>query len=335
MDAARAAVFRLRTAAAWLLPAIALGVASALLALRTQPTDLAYFVGAAGRLLSSGWADTFSEPGLQVGPLYLLAIGLAEQLAGALGISTMTVLALALAIGTTALLALVVGRVVDGSLRARPVQLGMVGLAALIGLPYGAFVDGHPAQVVVPLLWVLAALEARRERAAVAGLVVGLSAGIELWGVLGIAVLLLASRRREVAVGLVAAVGVTLCLLGPFAIAGELRMFEYRWPVAAGTLPGLILGADAVFPWSLRLAQATLAVGLGGLAARSLRGSPHAVWAAPLGIALGRLVLDPVLNGWYLLAVETAALVGLAAVLVDGRTEPLWQRFGRQRPAPS
>ena len=55
------------------------------------------------------------------------------------------------------------------------------GLAAVgAGLTQLAFADGHPAEAVVPLLWVLAAVWARDDRVVAAGLLIGVSAGLEL-----------------------------------------------------------------------------------------------------------------------------------------------------------
>src|SRR5207248_1255433 len=62
------------------------------------------------------------------------------------------------------------------------------GLAAVgVGLTHLALADGHPAEAVVPLLWVLAALWAREDRVVAAGTLIGVSAGLELWGALGAA----------------------------------------------------------------------------------------------------------------------------------------------------
>src|SRR5207237_6993433 len=102
-------------------------------------------------------------------------------------------------------------------------------------------VDGHPADAVSPLIWVLAALEARRGRALRAGALIGLSAGLEVWGVLGAPVLLLAPRLREAVKGWAMEAAVVVALFAPFVLAGEFRMFDYEWRVADGTLLGLVL----------------------------------------------------------------------------------------------
>src|SRR5205823_2373004 len=101
--------------------------------------------------------------------------------------------------------------------------------AVATGLTHGAFVDGHPAEAVSPLLWVLAAVEVRRGRAWRAGLLIGVSAGFELWGLLGVAVLALAPRARDALRGAAAALITAVALLAPFAVFGSFHMFDYEW----------------------------------------------------------------------------------------------------------
>jgi hypothetical protein len=193
----------------------------------------------------------------------------------------------------------------------------LAGLAAIAGgLTHGAFVQGHPAEAITPLLWVLAAIDARRGRAGRAGLLLGVSAGIELWGVLGLPVLLLAPSLRSAARGVAIAVGIVVAQLAPFAVAGDFRMFDYRWRVSHATLISAFMPAGSHFGWPLRLLQAAVACGIAAALAVRARRSVHALWLVPLAIALARIVLDPVANGWYWLEVEALTLVG-AALLLD------------------
>src|SRR2546425_2815288 len=140
----------------------------------TDSGDLVYFVHRGEQLLSGGWADTFSDPKLQSGPLQLAIFGAVRDLAA---------LAFLIELGVAVLLLFVLGRL-GLSDRAR-VAVGLLAVAA--GVTHVAFVYGHPAEAVVPLLWVLAGLRARDDRVLSAGALMGLSAGFELWGVLGVA----------------------------------------------------------------------------------------------------------------------------------------------------
>jgi hypothetical protein len=282
----------------------------------TDSGDLVYFVHKGERLLSGGWADTFADPQLQSGPLQLAFFGAVRDLGA---------LAFVIELGVAALLLYVLGRL-GLSNRAR-LAIGLVAVAS--GLTHIAFVYGHPAEAVIPLLWVLAGLWARQGRVVTAGALVGLSAGFELWGVLGVAVLVLAPRLTHALAGACVQTAVVAAMLAPFALAGTFRMFDHEWRVTSGTVIGLIVGPGAHFGWPLRLAQASLAVGAGAALAFALRRSLHALWLAPLGVALVRLALDPVSFGWYWLEVEALVLVGAGLVLKELPARLPASRLGR------
>jgi hypothetical protein len=300
---------------------VVLGTVAAAAALRDLDAvtgDLAYFLHASDRLFSGAWADTFADPDLQLGPLGLALLG---------GLDRTVPLVFTVELGAAFAVALVVGRLVRGRVERVWVVRLAAGLAAIaLGLAHGAYVDGHPAQLFVPLLWLLAGLEAREGRAVRAGAIVGLSAGLELWGVLGAVVVLLGPGRRKAAAALAAEAAVVLALVLPFVLAGDFRMFEYRWEVAAETLPSLALPEGTAFSWPLRLLQGGAALAAGGGVALRLRPSLHAVWAAPLAAVVVRLLLDPVRYPWYWLALETLVLAGAACVFTDERVTTVLRR---------
>jgi hypothetical protein len=270
----------------------------------TDSGDLVYFVHKGQQLLSGGWADTFDDPRLQSGPLQLAFFGAVHNLAA---------LAFLIELGVAALLLYVLGRV-GLSDRVR-VTVGLLALAG--GLTHISFVYGHPAEAVVPLLWVLAGLWAREGRVLSAGALVGLSAGFELWGVLGVVVLLLAPSVTRALAGACVQAAVVSAMLAPFVVAGTFRMFDHEWRTTSGTLVGLVVGTGAHFGWPLRLAQAGLAIGTGAALMFALRRNVHALWLVPLAIALVRLLFDPVSFGWYWLEIEALVLVGAGLVLTE------------------
>ena len=283
--------------------------AAACVALLVRPDDtgdLPFFLHAAHRLLSADWANVFADPNVQVGPVQLLVFGLADH--GVL-------LPLVVQVGSAALLWVTAGRLLTG--RALHAQL-LAGLAAVaLGLTYGAYQDGHPAQLIVPLLWVLAGLEARAGRTVLGGALVGLSAGFVLWGLLGAIVFVLAPRGRAAVAGLATEVSVVAGLFLPFVLAGQFRMFEYSWRVNPDTLLGLLAEPGTPFTWSLRLLQGVAALGVGVALAWTLRHTLHAVWLGPLAVVAVRLALDPVRYPWYWLALETLVLLGAAELLTS------------------
>lgn len=280
-----------------------LGVAAAVAALDrgADSGDLLYFVHRGETMLSGRWAETFADPTLQAGPLQLLLAG---------GVRSSAALSFVVELGVAALLVFALGRL---SVADRWRLLAGMG-AVVAGLTRLAFVDGHPADAISPLLWVLAAIEARRGRAARAGLLVGASAGLELWGMLGIAVFALAPRPRDALRAGVVALATAVLLFAPFAAFGSFRMFDYEWRIAHGTLLALVAGPGARFGWALRLLQAAAACGAGAAVARALRRSVHAIWLVPLAVVVVRIVLDPLAYGWYWLEAESLALVGGASI---------------------
>ena len=269
--------------------------------------DLAFFVHDSQKLFSH-WADVFADPSVQVGPLQLLLFRIGDA-AGAL--------ALLVQLTAAAILWLAAGRLLAE--RDPWVRFGVCMVAVALGLTYGAYQDGHPAQFVVPLLWVLAGCDAREGRTIRAGALVGLSAGFEVWGVLGVVVLVLAPRVKAVVVGLAAVIGVAAALFLPFVVAGDFRMFDYHWQVNGDTLLGLVVDHGTAFTWTMRACQGIAAVGLGAIVAWTLRRSLRAVWLAPLTAVVVRVALDPVRYPWYWLALQVLALLGAAEVLSSER----------------
>jgi hypothetical protein len=286
-------------------PVLAAAAGLAYLDRGTDSGDLLYFVHKGEQLLSSGsWADTFADPRLQSGPLQLVIFGAVRDLGA---------LAYLIELGVAALLLFALGRL-GLSDRAR-LAVGLLAVAG--GSTHIAFIYGHPAEAIIPLLWVLAGLRAREGRVLSAGALVGLSAGFELWGVLGVAVLLLAPRLTRAIAGACVQAVVVAAMLAPFAVAGTFRMFDHEWRVTSGTLAGLVVGPGAHFGWPLRVAQASLAIGAGAAVAFGLRRSVHSLWLVPLAVVLVRLLLDPVSFGWYWLEVEALVLVGAGLVLSE------------------
>ena len=155
--------------------------------------DLTFFVHSAERLFSTDWASTYSDPSLQVGPLQLAILGGLDAVAGAIGISSTALFGAVFGALVVAMFWSIARRLLNG----RGGRWGLTAAAlAPVAMSYtfDAYRDGHPAQAVVPLLWVLAGFELRAGRAWLAGVLIGVSAGFEVWGVLGVALVVLAPR---------------------------------------------------------------------------------------------------------------------------------------------
>ena len=293
----------------WLVPAAAAALLEPFV--RSDGGDTWLFVRAGRTLLSPHWTHAFADSSIQAGPLQL-------ALYGSVGRSPV-VLAAVLA-ATAALLVATAARAAGV---ARPRVLALAGVAAVAtGFTTHVFDAGHPADGFLPLLWIVAAAEVRRGRTVRAGLLVGLSAGFETWGILGLAVFALAPTRSAVARSAATACAVVGLLFLPFVLFGDFAMTGYRWQIASQSLLGQVFAPGTAFGWPLRLAQGAAALGAGVLVARALRTSVHAVWAAPIAVVLARLALDPIDHGYYFDGVQAAGLVALALVAARGLRVP-------------
>jgi hypothetical protein len=290
----------MRRLAPWLLPAVLAAVVAPFA--RGDGGDSPLFVAAGRTLLSSHWREAFANSSVQAGPLQLALFGSVGRSAAVLSV----------VVGVGVAVLVVAAARSAGVTSSR--LLGLTGLAAVVtGLTVNAFEAGHPADAVLPLVWVLAAAEARRGRVARAGVLVGLGAGLETWSVLGLAVLVLAPRGREAVRGVVVGACITAALFLPFVAGGRFEMLSYTWNVSQGSLISFVVAPGTHVGWALRLAQGAAALGAGLGAARLARRSVHAIWLVPLAVVLARLALDPLDNGYYFVGVVGPALVGLAA----------------------
>jgi hypothetical protein len=290
---------------AWLLPAVLAAAVAPLL--RSDGGDGSLFVRAGRTMLSADWSHAFAIPAVQAGPLQLLLFGTVGR--------SPAVLAAVLAAATALLLTFAVRSLgVD-----RPALLALAGLLAVAtGLTTHVFDAGHPANGLLPLLWIVAAAQARCGSVVRAAAIVGLSAGFETWGVLGIAVLACAPSLRRALRAAPVAVGVTAALFLPFVLAGHFAMGSYHWVVMGRSLLGHVVAPGTAFGWPLRLAQGALALAAGAGVARTVRRSPHALWLVPLAIVLVRIALDPLQSGYYFDGLQAPALAGLVLVAAGG-----------------
>lgn len=292
----------MRRVAAWGAPIVAASTAALLVG--RNGGDSYRFVGAGRTLLSTHWSHAFASKYIQAGPLQL-------ALFGSIGRSS-TVLAVVLALATTLLLLAVAVAVGVRS----PTLLTAVGLFAVgAGFTRVGYEWGHPADAVLPLVWILSATYVLRGRVELAAVLVGLSAGLETWGILGVAVLALAPQWREAARGVLVAAAVPAVLFLPFVLGGHFAMESYVWPVRHPSFMSLFLANGYAFGWPLRLLQGAVAVGAGVASARLLRTSPHAPWVVPLAVVATRLLLDPLFLSYYRPAVEGPVFVGAALVV--------------------
>ncbi|HEY5050048.1 MAG TPA: glycosyltransferase family 87 protein, partial [Acidothermaceae bacterium] len=247
--------------------------------------DATVFGGAGNTLFSTHWADTFASPVLQSGPIFVLLEGIGTRLSSAVGLpywsggGMVTALAVAVLMVVACRAVFAVYGLAGRTAAAR--EFGMCMVFALTGGLWIAAMYAHPDDLMVGLLLLIAASRAAAGRHGRAGAFFGLAAGVKLWALIAIAVLLVrASRRASVQAGLMAAATVALCY-GPFIVFGRFETFRGSWQIEHDAPLNLIFHAGTDFSWELRLFQAALATTVGLVVLLRTRGRNCAVWLVP------------------------------------------------------
>ncbi len=290
----RASLERVLLYCRWPLAAFGLAISS-LLARGDDPPDLASF-GARGDLILHGHlSPVYASSWNQAGPLQLVVARLLM-----LGSSTDRPLYGIELVVDVALLVLLraAARRCGVSL---PGQLALGG-AALVWLGPNGLWSGHPVEVAVVPLWLLAARYAARNAArdpARCGLLLGLSALVAPWAVLAFALAFVGPSRVRSVRSIVVAAAVTVIGYLPFVVSGHFALFDYEWLINRHTLLHLLAPGLVHFPWGLRVIQGLGALGGSLLVIRHVRPGRDTLWIAPLVAVLVRILLDPVLLGYY------------------------------------
>jgi hypothetical protein len=282
------------------------------------PIDYYVFGPTGADLLTGKWAGVYANPVNQGGPFELATFGIADLLhihTGTGWVIFYTTVASLLCFATVLILCVVRGTAPRTS--SWYFALFICSLVIFASYIPTALFLGHPAEVAIPALWLLAAYFARKRMFLICGLVVALSAGWEVWGVLGAPVVLIVAKPRLVRAALGALAGVVV-LFVPFIATGVFKMFGFAWIVESRSLFYAIAPGLTTFPWSLRLLQAVVAVVAGCAVALLARGTRYGIWLVPLAIIAFRLALDPVVSHYYWFAAGIVA-VGLLADLIQNR----------------
>jgi len=281
-------------------------------------SDFHLFEAASVALLEGRWTDVFGDAGLQVGVLTLLlgtVVLLLERLTGIGGAFWFAGVAY---LGITFGVVWVVRVLYRREDRASPpaLELGLGLLVNIAGVPMLAIVSGHLSEAVIPLVWVLAAREARDGHPMQAGTWIAVASGFKTWGLLALPVALLARGRERLTICAVAGVGAVVLYL-PFLWIGGVNFLQHEWSVRRWSLVATFLEEGSAFTWEMRVAQALLMTAVGVAIALALRTRSSAIWAVPLALVIARLATDPLAFGYYWLAAEVLVVVAVAASLPD------------------
>ena len=196
-------------------------------------------------------------------------------------------------------------------------ELLVVVLALVTLLPRTMWIGGHPSQLAIPLCWAWGGALAYRGRTGAAAVVIGLSAGWETWGLLGVPVLLLDRDPKRLLRNVALAAGAAALPYLPFVLTGSFRMFELSWTVPDFSLVHQVLPGLVRFTWPMRLLQSSGAVAAGAIVVLALGRRRDVVWLTPLAVTGVRLLLDPLQLDYYWLPFLVLALLGPG--LLDGR----------------
>lgn len=287
-----------------------------------NPVDLyRYFLPAGREIFAGHLAKVFASSGVQAGPLELIWQAGWVRLGHALALPGTALLGAASGAGLAVLGTYVAGVLAARSSpevtrRARARAELVAGLLAAVGLLSLAVSSGHPAEVVIPCLWMLAVAVVPR-RPVLAGLLIGLGSGWEVWSVLG-AVLLGAAPWRRALRGVAATALLSLAWFAPFIAAGPFRMLAHRWAVMPDTLFGTLMPSVTPATWWMRFLQAALVLAAGAVVLWRYRAQPHLAWAAPLVLAVVRLLTDPLDIYYYWLELRMPLTVAVAVLVGTG-----------------
>jgi hypothetical protein len=282
--------------------------------------------GDAGRSLLTGhWGRVYAESSNQGGPLELLWNTAVRT--GATGCSTLSQSLLPGVVVCAAVVAAVLscGRLLlpvrPASVSAR-VELLLGSVAVLLVCPLTLQWE-HPADVMIPLLWMVTFSTALRRRPVLAGVLLGMACGWETWAVLGLPLLATGSFRHALR-GASAAGVVGLIWYLPFIGTGHFAMFDMVWAVDPTTVFGA-LTHRSVDTWEWRAGQGFFVSACGYAAAMMARRRPHSSWVPALVLSLSRVLTDPVSWPYYALLLLVPAVIAVGATVSTGRLR--WVRI--------
>lgn len=279
--------------------------------------DAGLFTRTGCQLLEGHVGLAYSNPELQSGPLQVALYCGAAHVTGLSGLENPAVWS------TIAVVAVTLGLLAALPLLRRHAGLNASPATVTVAAAYFAVwvatvtIGIHSAEVLTPAMWVTAAVLVRRHPV-IAGLVLGATAGVEMWGLVAVPIVFAAPTARQRVAGAAAAAALATLLVVPFALAGHLAMFTFEWPVLPHTLPALIWPVRAsgvapnfgVLPRVLQLALA--AGGCAGVAYRVRHRPALLAWLPALTAEYLRLLVDPTLYPYYWVVPEL--LVAAAVV---------------------
>lgn len=284
--------------------------------------DAAWFREAGLSMLGPEILDVFSSAGLQIGPLYLLLVGLLAGASQAVGLPVLFTVAAVQSGALTAYALHLTGRWAS-ALGANPLRArwGVVAPLVFLGPLAESIGNGHPEELLLGLMLAHFVLAAREHRGGRAGVLLGVAVALKLWAVLGAPLVVVSRRWRTLVLAGLAAVALAAVAYVPFAVLGEMNTFEFTW--GAGPAPfGIRVPEAALGGWGFRLVQAAVVVLVVAAVAWYWPGTGL---GAAMTLVTVRIVLDPMLQMYYTMPFIVLALIWL---WTSGAVRPPWALGG-------
>ncbi|HVF52714.1 MAG TPA: hypothetical protein VNC78_03800 [Actinomycetota bacterium] len=289
--------------------------------------DLYSFSEAGTDLLAGRWSEVYAHPQVQTGPLHLALFGLNRVLSDSLGFPLQAGITVGVTLGLLAAAVYVLRRLCAATGRTPTPGFELFfGLVIVFGgFAYEGATSAHPTEGFIPLLWLLAGVRAREDKAVRAGLLLALASVLKPWGILGLPLLLITSDLRRALKGALVCGVVSATAYAPFLLAAPSGggSLGFSWSVAHHAPIRLLLDPDTTFTWWMRVAQGAVCGGAGIFVAWRARRDERAVWSVPLAIMAVRLLSDPLDYHYYWLS---PGLVGLIAACTVVTFRPTWVR---------
>ncbi|WP_436529755.1 hypothetical protein [Actinoplanes sp. HUAS TT8] len=295
----------------------ALGAALLALLSTDMPFDMADFAAYGRQILDGQLSGVYADGWTQAGPVQLVITWLL-MIGGSTGVpaaAARVAVNTGLTLGAMALCR----RFGTGRGPVAALRESATGLLVILWLAGPVPWDGHPAELLVPLLWTYAIVCQSRKRTGTAAALLGVSVAIAPWAILGFPGLLAVAGPRAALRTWVLGGTVGVAFYLPFVLAGNFHMFGHVWPVDDDTLIGLLLPGLTTVTWPLRLVQAVLVAGACAAVAWFFR-RQRIVWAAaPAAASLTRLFTDPVSLRYYWTPIAVATVLVFALLGDDER----------------
>lgn len=297
-----------------LIPGIALGLN------RSLGGDLTAFRESGLNILSGKWSKAYDDAFVQVGPLYLILVACVTELARLVRIEMPFAMSLLIWVVSPVATVFALRRLFQSRKLSLSTSLLLyIGVVVILGgvklTQTWLFLD----EVLTGILWLLAGADAKESRGWRAGLLLGISAGIKSWGIIGAPILLMSSRRRGSLEGWVVQGSLFVAMYVPFILLGAETM-KQTWPIASYAPIHRLLGLEGNFTWEMRFAQAAAAGLAGAVFTFFFRRTAAVVWAAPAVIIAVKVVLDPSVAGHYWQPVAITLLIGSATLVARAPT---------------